>query len=87
MDPQELDDNGGPLLQDRVDPSWKFDTTRPLFKAQRDSMWHAMLQRVGGGASLFDYPVDTAPVAASKVRILRPLVDIDTAPYHGMAKV
>ena len=49
--------------------------------AQRDSMWHAMMQRVDSGASLFDYPVDTAPVAVSKVRILRPLLDIDTASY------
>ena len=40
-----------------------------------------MLQHVADGASLFDYPVDPAPVVASKVNILRPLLDIDTASY------
>ena len=81
VDPQELDDNGGPLMQDRVDPSWKFDTSRALFRAQRDSMWHTMLDFVSCGQSLFNYPVDPAPVTASKVNILRPIVDIDTASY------
>ena len=59
----------------------KFDPIRPMFTAQLHQCWHSMLQFVAGGHSLFAYPHDPLPVQTSKVNILRPLMNIDTAIY------